>query len=61
MARERQVKVIKRVERERLEREPAGKVDPQQTPREAAREVVTTVTEWINEFRRGRRDNLTVF
>jgi hypothetical protein len=61
MARERQVKVIKRVERERLEQEAAEKVVPRQTPREAARALVATVTEWIEVSRQERRDKLTVF
>lgn len=61
MARERQVKVVKRVERERLEQEAAEKVGPRQTPREAARALVATVTEWIEVSRQERRERLTSF
>lgn len=56
---ERQVKVIKRVERERLEQKAAEEVGPPQTPREAARVMVATVTGWVNESRQERRDKLT--
>jgi DNA-binding helix-hairpin-helix protein with protein kinase domain len=60
MARERQIKVVKRGERERLQQEVAEKVVHHQTPNEAARSLVATVTEWIKESRQNRRDSFAV-
>lgn len=42
------IRVIKRDERAR--REQAGKAVSAQTPQDAARDMVATVTEWVNEL-----------
>ncbi len=49
---ERRVKVVKRVERERLEQEAAKCADMNQSPQEVRRGLIATVTEWVDEFRR---------
>ena len=46
------IKVIKREERNRQEK-PA--VEVKKTTQEAARDVVATVSEWVNEFQQKRR------
>ena len=46
-----QVKIIKRDERERSAREAAASACPDKSPREAARELVASVTRWVEEFR----------
>ena len=52
MASERRVKIVKRVERERLEQEAAMGAEVNQSPQEVRRGLVATVTEWVDEFRR---------
>ena len=51
MIRQTQVKVIKRDERERSAREAEATACPEKSPREAARELVASVTRWVEEFR----------
>ena len=45
------IKIIKRGERNRPEVEPADK----KSAKEAARDMVATVTDWVNEFQQKRR------
>ena len=54
MTSERQVKIVKRVERERREQEAAIGGGVNQSPQEVRRDLVATVTEWVDEFRRAR-------
>ena len=51
MVRQTRVRVIKRDERERSAREPAPSASPEKSTREAARELVASVTRWVEEFR----------
>jgi hypothetical protein len=51
MVRQTQVKIIKRDERERSAQEAAAGDCPDKSPREAARELVASVTRWVEEFR----------
>jgi hypothetical protein len=55
MVSKRQVRIVKRIERERMVEEAAGGAGPSQSPREAARDLMATVTEWVNEFQQERR------
>jgi flagellar hook-basal body complex protein FliE len=48
------IKVIKREERNRLQ-ENSARNHKQDSPRETAREMVSTVTNWVNEFQQKRR------
>ena len=45
------IRVIKRAERERLERQSAGSTSPETSARDKARAQAATVKEWISEFR----------
>ena len=47
------IKVIKREERNRLQ--DSARNQKQESPRETAREMVSTVTNWVNEFQQKRR------
>ena len=50
------IKVIKREERNRLQQQPAPAVSPERTSaKEAARDMVATVSQWVNEFQQKRR------
>ena len=49
------IKVIKRDERNR-QQQPVAVVTPERTSaKEAARDMVATVTQWVNEFQQKRR------
>ncbi len=48
------IKVIKREERNRLENA-VESADVKKTPQETAREMVSTVSNWVNEFQQKRR------
>jgi hypothetical protein len=48
------IKVVKRAERERLEGRPAAVAAPALSARGKARQLATTVKEWISEFERAR-------
>ncbi|HWW75724.1 MAG TPA: hypothetical protein VNZ44_10025 [Pyrinomonadaceae bacterium] len=49
------IKVIKRDERNR-QQQPVAEVAPERTSaKEAARDMVATVTQWVNEFQQKRR------
>ena len=49
------IKVIKRDERNR-QQQPVAEVTPERTSaKEAARDMVATVTQWVNEFQQKRR------
>lgn len=49
------IKIIKRNERSRLEESGENKVVNKKSPQEAAREMVSTVSNWVNEFQQKRR------
>jgi flagellar hook-basal body complex protein FliE len=49
------IKVIKRAERNRLQESSEKNKAKQDSPRETAREMVSTVTNWVNEFQQKRR------
>jgi uncharacterized protein YbcV (DUF1398 family) len=49
------IKVIKREDRNRLQESSARNQSKQDSPRETAREMVSTVTNWVNEFQQKRR------
>lgn len=49
------IKIIKRGERNRRAEAPAPAVEEKKTPKEAARDIVATVSEWVNEFQQKRR------
>jgi uncharacterized membrane-anchored protein len=51
------IKIIKRGERAALEAAAAdaANIEQKKTTHEAARDVVATVTEWVNEFQQKRR------
>ena len=51
MVRQTRVRVIKRDERERSASEAAASAGPDKSTREAARELVASVTKWVEEFR----------
>jgi hypothetical protein len=59
MVRSTQVRVIKRDERERSAREAAAGAVTEKSPREAARELVASVTRWVEEFREKPAEELT--
>jgi hypothetical protein len=52
------IKIIKRDERSRQQK-PAEDVDERKTAQETAREMVATVTQWVNEFQQKRRVETT--
>lgn len=49
------IKIIKRGERTRREEAVAEETTPKKTAPEAARDMVATVSEWVNEFQQKRR------
>jgi hypothetical protein len=50
------IKVIKREERNRQQQQSAAEVETERpTAKEAAREMVATVSQWVNEFQQKRR------
>ena len=54
MNRKTPIKIIKRDERNRQEK-PVEEAAAKKSTQEAARDVVATVTEWVNEFQQKRR------
>ena len=54
MTRKTPIKIIKRDERNRSENNKQVK-KPKETAQEAARDMVATVTNWVNEFQQKRR------
>src|SRR4051812_19516001 len=48
------IRVIKRAEREQLERQAAESTNSETSARDKARELAATVKEWIREFRQSR-------
>lgn len=59
MTRKTPIKVIKRDERKRSEKAGAQDEVVRKSPQEAAREMVNTVTNWVNEFQQKRRTETT--
>ena len=59
MATKPSIKVIKRKERSEQENGPEQAATAKETPRESAREMVATVTNWVNEFQQRRRIETT--
>lgn len=55
MSKKTPIKIIKREERNRLEKEVAAEKEPRQSTQEAAREIVNNVTHWVQEFQQKRR------
>jgi hypothetical protein len=54
------IKVVKRGERNRQQNIAAQEAAPaKKTTQETAREMVATVTEWVNEFQQKRRNETT--
>jgi hypothetical protein len=53
------IKVIKRDERNRRKAETPETEATKKTPQAAARDIVATVTEWVNEFQQRRRTDTT--
>ncbi len=49
------IKIIKRGERAALEAAANTNTEPKKTAPEAARDMVATVTDWVNEFQQKRR------
>lgn len=49
------IKIIKRGERNRQTEAPAQTPEEKKTPKEAARDIVATVSEWVTEFQQKRR------
>ncbi len=49
------IKVIKRNERNRLETEAENSPEVKKTAQETARDMVATVSNWVNEFQQKRR------
>ena len=50
-----QIKVIKRDERNRQQQQVVEEPAPKKTTQETARDMVATVTQWVNEFQQKRR------
>jgi hypothetical protein len=55
MTRKTPIKVIKRDERNRQETASGSQEAARKSPQEAAREMVNTVTNWVNELQQKRR------
>jgi uncharacterized membrane-anchored protein len=53
------IKIIKRGERAAQEAASAAQSEQKKSAHEAARDVVATVTEWVNEFQQKRRTETT--
>ena len=49
------IKIIKRGERNRQAAAPVPTTEEKKTPKEAARDIVATVSEWVSEFQQKRR------
>lgn len=50
------IKIIKRDERNRQQQQTTKEVETERkSPQEAARDMVTTVSQWVNEFQQKRR------
>ncbi|HEX8500242.1 MAG TPA: hypothetical protein VF659_06575 [Pyrinomonadaceae bacterium] len=49
------IKVIKRDERNRLQQQAPAVAPERATAKEAARDMVATVSQWVNEFQQKRR------
>ncbi len=49
------IKIIKRGERNRQQQQPAPEVSERTSAKEAARDMVATVSQWVNEFQQKRR------
>ena len=49
------IKIIKREERNRQPQPAVEETAPKKTTQEAARDMVATVTQWVNEFQQKRR------
>jgi len=49
------IKIIKRNERSRAQESGAGETTTKKSAQEAAREMVSTVSNWVNEFQQNRR------
>ena len=49
------IKIIKRDERNRQAQPAAEEVAPKKSTQEAARDIVATVSQWVNEFQQKRR------
>jgi hypothetical protein len=49
------IKIIKRNERSRVEESGAKETVTKKSPQQAAREMVNTVSNWVNEFQHKRR------
>lgn len=49
------IKIIKRNERSRVEESAEEKVTSKKSAQESAREMVSTVSNWVNEFQQKRR------
>jgi hypothetical protein len=49
------IKIIKRNERSRVEESGEEKVTPKKSAQESARDMVNTVSNWVNEFQQKRR------
>jgi uncharacterized membrane-anchored protein len=55
MANQSRIKIIKRDERNRLEQSPEKVQEKRPSAQETAREMVSTVTNWVTEFQQKRR------
>ncbi|MDQ3920017.1 MAG: hypothetical protein M3348_16250 [Acidobacteriota bacterium] len=53
------IKIIKRDERSRQQKPAEGVVAERKSTQEAARDMVATVTQWVNEFQQKRRVETT--
>ena len=53
------IKVIKRDERSRQQKPAEGVAAERKSTQEAARDMVATVTQWVNEFQQKRRVETT--
>lgn len=53
------IKVIKRADRNRQEQVAEQTANTKKTTQETARDMVATVTEWVNEFQQKRRVETT--
>lgn len=49
------IKLIKRAERERVEKQFAGSANPELSAREKSRELAAAVKEWVSEFQQTRQ------
>jgi hypothetical protein len=56
MVRKPQIKIIKRSERSRLEKKPTKFENKKKSKQETARDMVSTVSNWVTDFQQRRRD-----